>query len=975
MAYRTVGKGDRVSEYILIEKIGVGGFGEVWKAEHAQIPGKFVAIKIPTSPDAMDLLKKEAVFQHQLDHPNIVRTIGLDTQHDPPYFIMEFVEGKNLRQRMLEDGILPPPYAIDIAVQVLEGLAYAHSKNIIHKDIKPENILVEKRKISVPDRGKALLHYVKITDLGLGMLPGRSDGSIVVSEFARTSGMRLLSGTLFYMAPEQMVPGRSVDSRADIYSMGVVLYEMLTGELPLGMDLPSELNPVVTPELDAICKKALSIDRDIRYQTVQEMAADLLRAKESFLLRLVQSGTPSVELGKGAESKGLTPRGVSLPVPPPKRPRAPRRRFVEWVSLVAVVVLLGLSAWGFARLYGKSRQKPSPDAGVVAAPASLAGPLRITSEPSGVEVSINGRPAGTTPFELHAPRHVRTEVRLSHPFYHDRVLVLEPRRSGNRRMFSVVDARTGREQALLDATQGLTLERVPLDPRKGGLKIRTPDVEGVAVRVDGGLLGTTPFDAEINANYYTVRLEKEGYEPFEGRILVDPNSTCTLVVPLVAAGTKRTAATTNVARVAIDSDPPGAAIIVGQEERGITPATLELPLGEYDLRLAKKYFEPHQQRMLLSAPSCAYSVTLRRVRAQVAIESDPKGAAVVLDGKKAGTTPLTIEGLEGGAHEAVLQIEGYREAKLSIEIVDSALVGPVQVTLEKIPPGLLTIDSAIAGVEVYIDNAASGKAPLKSRVLSPGKHRIRVLGVERLVQIDPGADLTMRFTAYDLGMVHVAAGEFTYGTRDPLPGQIYARKETLAAYYVDRHEVTNALYAVFLAYVRETKDHSKCHPDEGKGKDHAPAFWEDAALNLPNHPVVGVDFWDAYAYASWSGKRLPTEKEWEKAARGKSGYTYPWGDQWDPARLNWGDFSKQNYEFTSPVGAFPSGASPYGCLDMAGNAAEWCADSYESNRPDKVVRGGSFRDREWTISVSRWKEAMNTRVKWLGFRCVMDEPK
>ncbi len=114
MAYRKVDKGDRVSEYILLQKLGEGGFGEVWKAEHSQIPGKYVAIKIPTNPESMDLLKKEAVFQDQLDHPRIVKTIGLNTRNDPPYFIMEFVEGKNLRQLMLEDGILPPPYAIDI---------------------------------------------------------------------------------------------------------------------------------------------------------------------------------------------------------------------------------------------------------------------------------------------------------------------------------------------------------------------------------------------------------------------------------------------------------------------------------------------------------------------------------------------------------------------------------------------------------------------------------------------------------------------------------------------------------------------------------------------------------------------------------------------------------------------------------------------------------------------------------------------
>ena len=110
MSYRTVETGDRISEYVLRDKLGQGGFGSVWKAEHSQIPGKFVAIKIPNSPESMELLKHEAVFQHQLEHPNIVRTIGLDTEHNPPYFVMEFVEGRNLRELMNEGSLfLPAP--------------------------------------------------------------------------------------------------------------------------------------------------------------------------------------------------------------------------------------------------------------------------------------------------------------------------------------------------------------------------------------------------------------------------------------------------------------------------------------------------------------------------------------------------------------------------------------------------------------------------------------------------------------------------------------------------------------------------------------------------------------------------------------------------------------------------------------------------------------------------------------------------
>lgn len=970
MAYRSVGKGDRVSEYLLVEKLGVGGFGEVWKAEHVQIPGKYVAIKIPTSPDSMDLLKKEAVFQHQLDHPNIVKTIGLDTQHDPPYFMMEYVDGKNLRQRMMEDGILPPPYAIDIAVQVLEALAYAHSKNIVHKDVKPENILVEKRRVSVADKGKALMHYVKITDLGLGMFPGRSDSAIVVSEYARTSGMRLMSGTLFYMAPEQMVPGRSVDTRADVYSLGVVLYEMLTGELPLGMDLPSELNPVVTPELDAICKKALSIDRDIRYQTVQEMASDLQRAKEIFLLKLVQAGAPSIDLNP--QIKRLTPRSVPLPNPI-LQPRGRRRatRIMEWALLFVVFALLGGSLWTFTRLYKNARERnadPKTAAGRV-----LGGPIRISSEPDGAIVAVNGVEVGASPVEITRAFHSRTEIRLSMPFHQDRVIILDPRFQGDRLMFAVIDGATGREQALLDATKGMSLERLALQREKGGLSVQALNVQNATVRIDGVMMGPTPFEMQVPAGRHTVKIEKEGFESFEESIEIYAHSTTMLRIPLLPAGSKPATTSAGPARLLITSDPPGATIVIDQTEKGVTPATIELPPGEYDLRLVKEFYQTHEQKKMTVTATLTKEVviTLNRVRAQATFDSEPRGASVTLDGKPIGTTPVMLEALEGGEHEAVFKLEGCYEQKVPFKISDGT---PFELTckdFKKVPSASLSVMCDVDGIAVLVDDAVVGRTPLAAHVIKAGKYRVRVMDVEREITLDPGQMKTERFSGYDLRIVSVTAGEFTYGTRLGQPGQHSQRKETLAAFYADKYEVTNAQYAVFL---KQSANHSKCHKDEPKNKDHTPEFWNDKELNGPKQPVVGVDYWDAYAYASWAGKRLPTEKEWEKAARGVRGFTFPWGNQWDPTRLNWGEFTQKNYLLTAPVGSFPEGASAdYGCYDMAGNAAEWTADDFEPNSNSKTVRGGSYLNREESLmTYSRQGESMNKRAKWLGFRCVAD---
>ncbi len=238
--------GDRVCGYVLVERIASGRH-EVWAAAPVVRDGTCVAIKIRST--------EGAVAGPDLDHANIIRTIA----HDPPNTVMEFVEGRSLRQFMGDQGLIAPPYAIDIAVQVLEALAYIHSRKLFHKAINPDHILVERKRVLVAPHLKANFHYVKITAPGDG-------GETAVR----------------YLAPEQ-AQARSIDARADLFSVGVVLYEMLTGGPPAGMEYPSELNPVVTKELDAICKKALATDPGRRYSSAAEMIEALKQAKASFV--------------------------------------------------------------------------------------------------------------------------------------------------------------------------------------------------------------------------------------------------------------------------------------------------------------------------------------------------------------------------------------------------------------------------------------------------------------------------------------------------------------------------------------------------------------------------------------------------------------------------------------------------------------------------------------------------------------------
>jgi tRNA A-37 threonylcarbamoyl transferase component Bud32 len=244
----------------ILRLLGQGGMGAVYQARQTKLD-RLVAVKIlppevAHDPAFAERFTREAQALARLNHPNIVTVHDFGDVDGSYYFTMEYVDGHNLRD-LLQAGALPADQTLAIVPQLCDALQYAHDEGLVHRDIKPENILLDKK------------GHVKIADFGLARLVG------LTPTYLTLTGTHEVMGTLLYMAPEQMKRTHTVDHRADIYSLGVVVYEMLTGELPLGRFAPPSHKAAVDERLDEVVLRALAREPAERYQDAGAFRRDV----------------------------------------------------------------------------------------------------------------------------------------------------------------------------------------------------------------------------------------------------------------------------------------------------------------------------------------------------------------------------------------------------------------------------------------------------------------------------------------------------------------------------------------------------------------------------------------------------------------------------------------------------------------------------------------------------------------------------
>lgn len=957
--------GRELGRYQIVERLGKGAMAEVYKAYQPSLD-RHIALKIlhgflAEDEEFLRRFRRGAKLAAQLRHPNIVQVYDLGVVDGVYHYLaMEYVAGETLADR-LGDPVrpsepLPLPEALRVTKDVASALSYAHGVGMVHRDVKPSNVMLDQDERAV------------LTDFGVAKLLGG----------ARFTGTGALVGTPHYISPEQAM-GKVEDVRSDIYSLGGVFFQLVTGHLPyegeaagaillrhLSDPVPvaSEINPSLPASVDRVILKAMAKDLEDRYQTADELIADLERiGAEGF-------SADEVETSLREPMTAPSMRGAR-PVPERPAPTPASMNALDGTEYLEPYVL-------------------TTDQ-VVTDPTELPAACEAHWDRA-VDHFVTG----------YITSWLRDGVkRLRAAHYHGAADDLERVAIRSEAIIQRVKEddlvrNAGLEEFL--ESLGAAPPVLKVDPEEIVLEPVGVGKSGESVELTITNEGRGYLFGSIACRVPWLKADPEWFGCFSGE-------SCQVTIRTdlggLPAGRVRSEDAIRILSVGGDRSL--------SVEANIRAADLEVGTSLLDFGTVG---QGETTEIAFAVRNVGHGRLVCRVRARVPwVSVTPSRFVVSADEKVDVTACIHSESLPAGetsqewalvvesnGGEAVLGIRGevlkpelrVKPPRLDLGVVDlvDGEEESAELDLENVGPGVL--NGALVSLADWLS-----VEPATFRCRSGESQTVRVRVRERrlgrrigLLRVASNAGTTevpvqLRVELSSRPeMVFVPSGVFLRGSEEDDPmaeaSEKPQREIYLSDYWIGKYPVTNAQYGVFV---------------RAAGR-RPPRHWEGETppQGEENHPVVGVSWWDAYAYCQWlsdlTGRlyRLPTEAQWEKAARGTDGRRYPWGDRWRRGRCN----SRELYnEGTTEVGAFsPAGDSVYGCADMAGGVLEWVADWYRDDYYErssvtrdpygpasgavKTLRGGSWTTDRWGVRcASRYNGNRKSASSEAGFRCAI----
>lgn len=419
-------------------------------------------------------------------------------------------------------------------------------------------------------------------------------------------------------------------------------------------------------------------------------------------------------------------------------------------------------------------------------------------------------------------------------------------------------------------------------------------------------------------------------------------------------------------KVTIDTSPEsGAFVLMDGYDRGTTPVEIsDIEPGGYEVVLHQdRYKRKIAAINVTQEPVQSFTVEMEPLLGSFSVTSNPPEAEVFLNGEPIGKTPILKKVLQVGPYTYEIKHPDYYPVTSDI-VMEENFNLLYNHDLRPIEAKLIVL-SRPSSANIWLNNIYQPRTTPAELVLRPGRYLVSVhtdgyMQADEMIVLEPNQTQTVQLEMQPgnvpQGMVLIPAGKFTMGANEQAPAERPAREVELKAFYIDRFEVTNQAYKKFSAGHKYIE-----------GQD--------------NYPAMGISWTEAGRYCASLGKRLPTEAEWEKAARGTDARAYPWGDIFSPQMSN---TVEAGLDLPVRVGYFYATPSAYGCMDMSGNAYEWVSDWYDAYPGNnditkdygqifRVLRGGSYITEKFEARTSaRHFDRMDAERKDYGCRCAMD---